>query len=168
LLKNLKIKMKIGEKMKLEEIALAGIPLSGLILLQRIAPLRVTVTAVAGTKKKGIDSFKVRVRIKNTGDVDISNWSVYATATHGSESVPIGSMNISLAKGEEKNFPSDTTYFETLVPATASTGTWDCLVVVVDAPVGQSGTAKASKTVTGAWDVVEPVKAVEITSVTVA
>jgi hypothetical protein len=154
--------------MKLKEIAYAGIPLAGLILLQRIVPLRVEVTTAGGTKKRGIDSFRVRVRIKNVGDLDISNWSVYVTAVRGSENIPIGSMDISLAKGEEKNFPSDTTYFEKLIPATASTGAWDCLVVVVDAPVGQSGTAKASKTVTGAWDVVEPTRAVEITSITVA
>jgi hypothetical protein len=156
---------------KLYPIVMAGVPLAGL-LISKVIPIQVKVTAIAGQKKRGIDSFKVRVTLKNTGDLDITDWSldVYAVTVVSGTSYThaIAYQNISIPKGQQVDLPSSTTYFEKQVASTTPTGVYDCVVNVINAPVGQSGKIVATKTVTGAWEVVEPVKAVDIVSVTVA
>jgi hypothetical protein len=153
----------------MREIAYALVPLAGLFALRRVARLAVAVTTGPPWKKKrGLEDFKVRVTFKNIGDLPIENWSFHITAVSGPSNIPIASENLSLAVGETKTFPTTADYYKKTVPPEASLGIWDCLVVVVNAPVGQPGQAVASKTISNAWEVIEPVKAVEIVSVEVA
>jgi len=156
----------------MKEIAYAIIPIAGMFALRRISPLAVRVAAIGGQKKRGIDYFKVRVAFKNTGDLPIENWSfyIYATATIEGRNYThaIASGNLSLEVGETKTFPTETTYFERLVEPTTPLGTWDCTVTVADVPVGESGRIVATKTIPNAWEIIEPVKAVEIVKVEVA
>jgi len=156
----------------MKEIAYAIIPIAGMFALRRVARLAVAVTTGPPWKKKrGVDYFKVRVTFRNKGDLPIENWSfsIYATATIEGKNYThaIASGNLSLEVGETKILPSETTYFERLVEPTTPLGIWDCTVTVADVPVGQAGKIVASHTEPNAWEITEPVKAVEIVKVEV-
>jgi hypothetical protein len=61
--------MKIGEKMKLKEITIAGIPLATLVLLPKVYKAPMAAIGIMAVKKRG-DSVTITVEVKNTGEVD--------------------------------------------------------------------------------------------------
>ena len=156
------------KEIDVKSLAIAGIPLGALVLLQRIPQLKVRVYAIGGDKKKGISEFWIAARVKNTGDVDISGWHIemYASGP-GGVNFPLAVADISLAKGEEKRFPA-TDYYKKKVPENIPTGTYSAVVFVVDSPSNQPGNIVTQSRLDNAWNVIEPVRKVDITAIEVA
>jgi len=162
-------------KLKLKDIALAGIPIAGMFIVPRVLKvegLAITGLAAGGKKRRGMDSFEARATIRNTGDVEFSNIKVEFTAytedryTYGQF---IGRYDItSLAPGEEVT----TDWVSATVESDFPVGNADLWVVVADRDWPTTGQKYAEVYYYDmygqwAWEVVEPVKKIEITTIEV-
>jgi len=156
--------------MQLKQYVIYAAPVAALLVLPRVLGrgLSIRVTAVAGTKKRGIDRFGMAATVKNTGDLDISGWSLFLAAKPPTQSaIKVAWVDLSLAKGEEKRFPASGYYWSDTIPSNAELGSYSANAIVFDCPPEQTGTSVATKSISDAWQVVEPVRSVEITGVEV-
>ena len=116
-------------------------------------PLKIRVYAEGGDKRRGYDYFRIAVRVKNTGNLDISGWSVYMGAQRpDGNAYQIAWVDLNLAKGVEKRLP-ESGYYQLSIPSDAPTGIYKALALVIDAPPNQTGNVKAKLEKDNAWNV---------------
>lgn len=149
------------------EKALVALPIAGMFIVPKIVeriPLKVRVRAVGGEKVIGKDYFKMAATVKNTGEVDITGYSLALVAEKpDGTGITINYVDFNLAVGEEKRFPA-TGYYEKQVPSDAPAGTYKAVALVFD----DEGNEVARKVIDNAWEVREAILRVDITSVAVA
>jgi len=163
-------------KLKLKDIALAGIPIAGMFIVPRVLKvggLAITGLAAGGRKKRGIDYLEARATISNTGDVEFTDIKVSFMATSSDRTYfcKIGDYPIaSLSPGQ--TITTDWVRTTLPIPSDFPLGNADLRVRVSDRDYPATGELYAEVYYYDlygqwAWEVVEPVKKIEITTIEV-
>jgi len=156
--------------MKLKDLLIAGVPIAAMYVLPRVVTtgLKVRVYAIGGDKKRGLDTFKAAATIKNTGDIDLTglHLKIVPVQPDGIEYPDNIAyvMDISLAVGEERRFPETGYYESPTIREDAPLGTYKCRVYVY---LPELGAPLAKMDLDNAWNVIEPVRKIDITRVEV-
>jgi len=143
---------------------LFAIPLGILVATRifRIEPLKIRIKAVAGDKKRGIDTFAIATTIKNTGDLNLTiNVNQFAIHTNTGKIFTIKTTTgISLPKGSEIRVPS-IDFNVVGIPENAPLGIYNAVTEVT------FDNKTIASVLSNAWNVVEPIKAAEIVRIEV-
>jgi len=146
---------------------IAGMFVAPVIKRIIVGPIVPRLYAVGGDKRRGIDSFKMAVKLKNIGNVDIDNWEYILEAVTKDRKwgITIKSGTFDLAVGEEKRFPSSG-YYEIKVPSNAPTGLYDARVTILDENGNVVDVPNNIKS--DAWNVIEAKPEIKITDIEVS
>jgi len=143
--------------MKIEKLALVGIPVGAMFLLPKISPLAIRVVTIAGRKLKTVDRLGAAVEVSNVGDVALTvDVDVYGTDESEQYKIPIIRKTVDINPGETIRIPETGLMWSEVIPADAPTGIYHCFAWA------RWDTQQAFKRLDEAWDVEEPIRKADI------